>query len=290
MNERFDPEIRGRSYKSKTQYRQVQACYPSQFYFCDLVCWTNPDRSVSEAIGDVNKGYIYVLVVVDAYSRYVWMRNLKTKQFEDVKKAFESIFKENVYNIAGSIEEVTLPNKPLNTPKNIISDRGSEFVSSAMMNYYKEKGINHISLQGESKAMLAERVIQDYRMYLRNRMVNKVWYIWTKPFVKFYNNKYHSVIKDTPRNVFIEGHRASTKKQKLTKKDKTLQYNIGDIVKIKTKKTKLTKKSLQNNWSLEDYKVADIDTRYYPIMYILEKMNGVRMPHKYYHFELLKID
>jgi len=288
MEQRFDTDLRGRKYKNKTSYRNVHSAYPSQFYFTDLIDWSKKDYLVNTEWKKINKNFQYILVVVDAYSRYCWMRNIKTKTYEDVSKAFDSIFDENVYNIAGTVDEITLPERLQNTPKHIVSDRGKEYTSKNIEDFFKSKNIHHITLQGESKAMLAERVIQDYRMYIRNRMSDGIWYNLTKPFVDFYNNKYHSIVKDTPANIFIEGHRARIATNRLTKKDVEPQYEIGDIVKLRVDKNNLKKKSQTNNWSTQNYKVIEIDNRYNPIMYIIADLNNNRMPKKYYHYELLK--
>ena len=41
-----------------------------------------------------NKGYVFLLTVIDLFSRYAWVRPLKSKRGEEVAKAFESIFNE----------------------------------------------------------------------------------------------------------------------------------------------------------------------------------------------------
>ena len=42
-----------------------------------------------------NKGYKYLLMVLDLFSKYGWMVPLKTKTGLEVSKAFESIFRQN---------------------------------------------------------------------------------------------------------------------------------------------------------------------------------------------------
>jgi hypothetical protein len=43
-----------------------------------------------------NDGYRYILVVIDVFSKYLWLRKLKDNKGESVAKAFETIFKEVV--------------------------------------------------------------------------------------------------------------------------------------------------------------------------------------------------
>ena len=40
-----------------------------------------------------NKGYKYLLMVIDVFSKYGWIVPFKNKQGETVKEAFQSIFK-----------------------------------------------------------------------------------------------------------------------------------------------------------------------------------------------------
>ena len=40
-----------------------------------------------------NKGYSYVLVVIDTFSKYAWLRPIKKKQGQSVAAAFKDILK-----------------------------------------------------------------------------------------------------------------------------------------------------------------------------------------------------
>ena len=42
----------------------------------------------------VNRGYKYILVVLDVFSRYAWARPLKTKTGTEVANVFQGIFQE----------------------------------------------------------------------------------------------------------------------------------------------------------------------------------------------------
>jgi hypothetical protein len=41
---------------------------------------------------DWNQGYKYILLVIDTFSKYVWLQPLKYKTGEEVAKAFQKIF------------------------------------------------------------------------------------------------------------------------------------------------------------------------------------------------------
>ena len=72
-----------------------------------------------------NKGYKYVLVVIDTFSKYAWAVPLKTKTKCEVKLAMEDIFKNN------------------GVPKNIQTDLGKEFYNNEFKHLMKTYNINH---------------------------------------------------------------------------------------------------------------------------------------------------
>ena len=58
---------------------------------------------------DKNDGYKYVLLVIDTFSKYIWLRPLKNKTGNSVKRASENIFSEG------------------RVPARIRTDKGMEF-------------------------------------------------------------------------------------------------------------------------------------------------------------------
>ena len=68
---------------------------------------------------DWNKGYKYILLVVDTFSKYVWLRVQKSKSGQDVCDALKDILKTNR----------RVPNK-------IITDKGKHRVSLYSYNYF----------------------------------------------------------------------------------------------------------------------------------------------------------
>ena len=68
-------------------------------------------------ISEYNKGYNYILVAIDCFSRKVWARLLMTKTADEVLSNFQSILNET-----GSVESIG-------------SDRGKEFVNKKMKKF-----------------------------------------------------------------------------------------------------------------------------------------------------------
>ena len=81
-----------------------------------------------------HKGYKYGVILVDLYSRYIYMKPLKNKTANATRDALENIIEEN----------------NLFKMKQISSDKGKEFL--AIQKYFKEKGIGFFFLGGATKA------------------------------------------------------------------------------------------------------------------------------------------
>ena len=75
-----------------------------------------------------NKGYRYILLVVDVYSRYAFARKLKAKNARAVPDAFADI-----------LEELALP------VNSIVSDKGTEFLNAPFQRSVKDRNIKHFT-------------------------------------------------------------------------------------------------------------------------------------------------
>jgi transposase InsO family protein len=66
-----------------------------------------------------NDGYRYIFVVIDVFSKYLWLRKLKDKKGESVANALETIFKEG------------------RKPYKIRTDKGQEFRARAVQSVFR---------------------------------------------------------------------------------------------------------------------------------------------------------
>ena len=132
----------------------------------------------------VNKGFKYILVVLDVFSRYAYARPLKNKTGLHVSRAFEDIFKES-------------------KPKKLWTDRGTDFYNSHMKNLLTQNGIIQYSTYNEPKAMIAERFIRTLRKKIETNFIltdSTVWYDILPQLITEYNTTVHSSLKMTPEN------------------------------------------------------------------------------------------
>jgi transposase InsO family protein len=140
------------------------------------------------SLANANGGTKYILVVIDCYSKRMWVRPLKSKTGRATADAFASIFEEE-------------------HPEYLQSDNGPEFVNPEMKALLEEYNIKQIvsgsynpraNGQVERANQTLKRAIQKFMEYhTTRRYIDNL-----QEIVKNYNNTYHSTIKDTPMNVY----------------------------------------------------------------------------------------
>ena len=85
-----------------------------------------------------NQGVRFILVVIDVFSKYLWLRPLKDKKGTSIVEAFESIFKEG------------------RKPERIRTDKGQEFRAKVVESVLKSKSIRHMFAESDVKASISE--------------------------------------------------------------------------------------------------------------------------------------
>ena len=134
-----------------------------------------------------NKGYKYILIVIDVYSKYVWAKPLKNKTGMEVAKNFELILKQ-------------LPSDP----KLVQSDQGTEFYNKIFQKLLKQHNIKHYSVYSTMKACIAERFIRTLKNKIYRLFTEKGTHKWIDllpTIIKQYNNTIHSKTKMKPVDV-----------------------------------------------------------------------------------------
>ena len=107
--------------KKRDGMRKYQNYHKRNIYYIDLMDWSSKEsRWIQDILIETNtitnftknRGYKYVLVCVDGYTRYCMIRKLKSKNAKEVCEAMKSII------------------KTYGAPKYINCDYGTEFVNS----------------------------------------------------------------------------------------------------------------------------------------------------------------
>ena len=94
-------------------------------------------------ISKFNKGFRFLLCVIDVFCKYAWVVPLKDKNCVTITNAFQKMLKES--------------NKK---PVKIWVDKGSEFYNSSVKKWLKDNDIEIYSIYNEGKSVVAERFIR----------------------------------------------------------------------------------------------------------------------------------
>ena len=104
--------------------------------------WGN-DLADMQLTSKFNKGFRFLLCVIDIFSKYAWVVPLKDKKGVSIVNAFQKILKESDRK----------PNK-------IWVDKGSEFYNNSFKKWLKDNDIEMYSIYNEGKSVVAEGFIR----------------------------------------------------------------------------------------------------------------------------------
>ena len=191
-----------------------------------------------------NKGYRYVLVVIDNFSKFGWTVPLKNKNALTIKDSFEYIL-------------ISSKRKP-----NLIeSDRGKEFYNNIFQDFLNKNNIKLYSRNTSLGAVFAERFNRTIRDLLKRPVFEKGggnWIDVLQTITKQYNNRIHSSTMLSPIQAILKKNEGSVYKNLLDKRKKIKpKYEIGDLVRTADLK-KTFSKSDTTNWSYKLYKIKEI--------------------------------
>ena len=189
-----------------------------------------------------NKGIKYLLMVIDVFSKYGWIKPYK--KTESVSKAFHEIFE-----------------KSKRKPSMLWTDKGSEFISKHFKEFLKKEKIKLYHTENEEKSSVNER----WNRTMKNKMCkmftannNTVYWDKIDKLVDNYNNTKHSSVKMTPNE--------ASKKENEEKvfvnlcgewiywKPKKPKFAIGDKVRISKYKRRVFDKGYTPNWTEEVFR------------------------------------
>ena len=224
-----------------------------------------------------NEGVRYLLMVIDVFSKFGWIRTLKNKRGDTVAEAFKSIFKEG------------------RKPKKLWVDKGNEFWNMEVKAVMDENGVERYSTENEEKSAVVERwnrTIKE-RMWKMFSARNDTTYIdKLEEILVSYNNTKHSSIgmtpvqaskKDNERRVY-----AKLYEDELWRKRKFPKFKVGDQVRITVKK-KNFEKGFTPKWTEEVFVVKKvIYTK--PVTYKLKDLLDDEVDGSFYEQELQKTE
>ena len=191
-----------------------------------------------------NRGYRYVLVTIDNFSKYGWTVPLKNKNAQTIKDSFENIL-------------ICSKRKP-----NLIeTDRGKDFYNITFQDFLNNNNINLYSRNSSYGAVFAERISRTIRDLLKKIVFEKGdgnWIDVLQTITKQYNNRIHSSTKLTPIQASLKKNEGYVYQNFLDKRNKIKpKFQINDLVRTADLK-KTFSKGDTTNWSYKLYKITEI--------------------------------
>ena len=217
--------------------------------------WTADLMDVSAHQAE-NDGVRFVLVVVDCFSKYVWLQPMKSKTAQATADAFQRVL-------------TAAKTKPVH----LWLDRGMEF-AGAFKELCTAKDIKQYSTGGEGKASIAERMIRTVRGRL-NRLADarQTWrYVDVLQAVA---DNINSTVSRThglaPKDVSAANEDTVAKKlykdidnpeakelQKAAAVATKPKYDVGALVRVSLPTKTLRKQGENSNWSVELFRVIRV--------------------------------
>lgn len=256
-----------------TLHRQVRKRYPTRKYVVhDIDEQWQADLADVALLAKQNNGYRFLLCVIDIFSRYAWVRPLRTKTGKEVAAAFKDIFDE------GRI------------PKRVQSDQGKEFENRDVLRLFAEHDIELFSVKSAYKAAIVERFNRTLKSKLWKYFTMSTKQQWTdvlQDVVTSYNNSIHRTLGRKPVDV-TAANASEVRENMLNKRHpskKKSDIQVGDKVRISKVKSTFAKGYLPN-WTEEIFTVESINRKQSPISYKLKDYQNEIIEGSFYRPEL----
>ena len=224
-----------------------------------------------------NKGYKYMLTVIDVFSKVGWAEPLKTKSAKDMIVALNKFQKH-------------FPAAPLR----VQTDQGTEFLNKHVQVWFKKNKWHHFFTFGDSKASVVERWHRTIkqRMFRYFTAHNTLRWIDVLPdLVIAYNKSYHSAIGMAPLEVNADNEEQVWnrlyKARLRPRRVKKPTLRVGDKVRLQ-KKHRPFKKSYLPGWTEEVFSVSVVK-RGPPPQYKVVEWDGTPIQGTFYEEDLQKV-
>jgi len=188
-----------------------------------------------------NKDIHFLLVVIDVFSKFLWVEPLPNKAHESVLQAFQNIFSHTDRR-----------------PTLLRTDKGKEFTNRWVKTYLKKQGIHAYTTKNETKANYAERVIRTIKGLMYRYFIHHQTYHYLpvlQDIVYNYNHRPHQTLKGASPSSVTKSNEAKLWKQmyidslKLRKK-KRFKFKVKDQVRISHLKY-VFQRDYQQKWTEE---------------------------------------
>ena len=241
------------------------------------------DLKDMQSVSKQNKGFKYLLTVIDLFSKYAYTIPLKSKSSDVVINAFEKLFKNHTSSLNKS---------PRHLPNKLWTDQGSEFINRNFKKFLEQNNIELYHVYNEGKANVIERFNRTLGEMIQKHMTTNQTTKYIDVLQKIlheYNNKYHTSIKMTPFQA-TDPENKSTVLNNLYSSIQPLSskptLNVGDRVRIQKYKN-IFAKGYTPKWTKELFVVEKVNQTN-PVTYKIKDLNEEPILGSFYAEELQK--
>src|SRR5271154_1039725 len=227
---------------------------------------------------NVNDGYKYLLTIIDLFSRFAWAVPLKDKTGREVADAFRLVFAQG------------------RKPQRLQTDDGREFDNRIVQHLLNMENIRFFTVKSQFKAAVCERFNRTLKSKMWRYFTYMGSYRWLRilpDLMTAYNSAVHRSIgiapvdvnDDNEHEIWLNQERKNP--QRVTQRDITTRFVLGDHVRISIAKNVFAKGYLPN-WTEEIYTVSQVlNTN--PIQYKLIDYGNQEIRGSFYAAELQKV-
>ena len=241
----------------------------------DLMFFTHPDFAKE------NEGFLYILAIIDTFTKMVKIKLLKTKNTSIVTKHFNEIFQ-------------------YDKPKYLRVDAGGEFLSNNFTSMCNHHNVTLYIAMEPIKCAIIERFNRSFKRILVQIMEhhNSIkWIDFVKDALEIYHKRYHRTLKMSPNEADMENNhekvlRTNLKRYakfdqiKAHKNKRPAKFRVGQIVKIFNKKNIFSRGYIKNV-TTEYFEIYHINRNLSKDRYYLKDLAGDKIIGSFYQEYLI---
>ena len=110
----------------------------NEVYASEIYSLWDTDLAFVQDVAKEDDGVNYLLVVIDVFSKYVWVRPMENETVHSLLEAFDFVLSEGT------------------KPEKLRTDKGAEFLNESFRQYLKKKDIQFCTANKEPKASVVE--------------------------------------------------------------------------------------------------------------------------------------
>ena len=268
-----------KGFKKPRKLPPIRVHGPNYLWEADLMFLTD------KLFAPLNDGYLYILAIIDAFTKAIYIAPLKEKNTKTVTKLVEEWFKDE-------------------RPKYLRVDAGGEFLSRQFTQMCQRNGVKLYVAQEPIKCAFIERFNRTFKrilMQLLEHNNSARWIDYLQDVVRIYSFRVHSSIGMSPSDakyeeerhdeIFTKNLRKHIKDDRDTmfKNTHPPKFKRGHIVKVFKRKGKFYK-GYDESTAKEYFKIYHVDRRLSKDRYYLKDLQGDKIIGSFYEEYLVLFD